>query len=209
MCITIPSSARSDRNPNPGHRAWRGLSDSPLRLLSTGGVIALGPLLLTVGSPGSVVPLWFWFNLLFGVVPLFLFAGLLQVLPIRTGGTPVRYTRYALVCFLLCGAQLAWHLSAWWGDGPGPLYLLLLLGGWHLGIVSLQGILRLIPDNRLGVLRWLPPLLKLALLALLVVVPGLLFGRLDLAGYGVSGSSVLVVLSLLTLLPRSLVSQAP
>ncbi len=204
MCITIPSSARAGRESASGSPVWRWLIDSPLRLLAVGGIFSL---LLSGGfalSDGSVVTPWSWFNLLFGILPFFLFGLLFHVYPEWLRGTPVRYARFGSLFFLLLGGQLAYYLSTLMADGPGVVYLLILLLGWYLSITTLKAISMLAINVRLVLVRWIDPLLKIAVLSLLAAAGGLLSGWSEWAAYALlAGLSVsLVPILLLSLLAQ-------
>ncbi|MBT2968640.1 MAG: hypothetical protein KME56_04995 [Candidatus Thiodiazotropha sp. (ex Ctena orbiculata)] len=128
MCITIPSSAhvrRSRRIP-----LWGWLTDSPARLLPAGGLLSIA-FWLSLFNPMDM-DAWAGFNLLFGILPFFLFAQLLLHLPRLLSVTPPGYLRYGLLFFLLLGAQFLFFLSSMQGDGVGLLYLLLLSLSWIL-----------------------------------------------------------------------------
>ncbi|MES9968581.1 MAG: hypothetical protein ABW092_01020 [Candidatus Thiodiazotropha sp.] len=128
MCITIPSSA----NIASGRQSplWRWLTDSPVRLLSAGGGISicLGVLVWLFGPAVSAA--WQGFNLLFGILPFFLFAQLLSLLPKGLKVTPLRYLAYGSLCFLMLAAQVVFSLSIMLADGPGVTYLLLVMTAW-------------------------------------------------------------------------------
>lgn len=120
-----------------------------------------------------------WFNLLFGSLPFFLFGLLLQTYPEWLRGTAVRYARFGSLFFLMLGAQLAFYLSELLTDGPGVVYLLLLLC-WYLGITTLKAISMLASNIRLVLVRWIEPSLKIAVFSLLVAAGGLLSGWSEL-----------------------------
>ncbi|PVV08750.1 MAG: hypothetical protein B6D77_11345 [gamma proteobacterium symbiont of Ctena orbiculata] len=128
MCITIPSSANIDRNRQLP--LWQWLIDSPIRLLSAGGGISICLGLLHWRYGMSVADGWLSFNLLYGVLPFFLFPQLLAYLPSRLKVSPLRYVGYGSLFFLMLAAQLVFYLSIILGDRPGMTYLLLTLMAW-------------------------------------------------------------------------------
>jgi hypothetical protein len=136
MCITIPSSANIDRSRKIP--LWHWLTQSPVRLLSAGGGFSLALGLLHRLMGGSLVDDWQVYNLLFGILPFFLFAQLLAYLPRRLKVTPLRYVGYGSLFFLLLVGQILFHLSIVLGNGPGMLYLSvnLLSWGWFLRVFS-------------------------------------------------------------------------
>jgi hypothetical protein len=73
---------------------------------------------------------WPVFNLLFGVLPFFLFALLLVYLPSRLKVTPLRYVAYGSLFFLMLVCQLLFHLSIILGGEPGITYLVVHLIVW-------------------------------------------------------------------------------
>lgn len=128
MCITIPSSAnvnRSRRIP-----LWHWLTESPLRLLSAGGGLSLIPALSQGLMGRSLAVEWTLFNLLFAILPFFVFALLLDHLPIRLKVTPLRYVAYGSLLFLMLAGQVVFYLSTALGDGPGWGYLAATLLPW-------------------------------------------------------------------------------
>ena len=203
MCITIPSSARTDRKLTPGSRFWAWLIDKPLRLFSGAGLFFLALLLLSGAVKLPSDPLWLRFDLMFGIAPFLVFGLLLQVYPQWLGATPVRYARYGLVFFLLSAAQLLFFVAAWLTDGPGWLYLFTLLVAWWLMFTTLTGLSRLRalgPDNQE---TWVNYALLVGMAALLLAGAGLLANGLRMVHcafwFGLAGflipASLLIVLN--------------
>jgi hypothetical protein len=73
---------------------------------------------------------WPLFNLMFGILPFFLFALLLDTLPHRLKVTPLRYVTYGSLFFLMLIGQLLFHLSSALSDGPGWVYLVATMLPW-------------------------------------------------------------------------------
>jgi|GEM_PF-1966490 len=188
MCITIPSSPRSDRNPTPGSRAWRWLAASPLRLFGAGGLLSLLLLGLTLSRAGWSHGQWLGFDLVFALFPFVLFGALLQYFPVLLRGSQVRYARYALILFLLLGSQLALVPAFWFKAHAGWFSTLLLLGGWYLLIATLRDIRRLAPAH--GLLGgWVLALLWLTLGALFLSLLGLGMGWSWLTSYALGAGA--------------------
>ena len=140
MCITIPSSANIDRSRQLP--LWQWLIDSPIRLLSAGGGISICLGLLHWRYGMSVTDGWLSFNLLYGVLPFFLFPQLLAYLPSRLKVSPLRYVGYGSLFFLMLAAQLVFYLSIILGDRPGMTYLLLTLMAWLFLLRVITNFLR-------------------------------------------------------------------
>jgi hypothetical protein len=85
---------------------------------------------------------WTVFNLLYGVLPFFLFGLLLARLPRRLGVTPPRYSSYGLLFFLMLAAQLLRHLPVLPGGGMGLGYLLLVSVSWWFLLRQVFGFLK-------------------------------------------------------------------
>jgi hypothetical protein len=136
MCITIPSSANIGRSRKIP--LWHWLTQSPLRLLSAGGVVSLLPALLHGLSVSPVADGWSVFNLLFAILPFFVFALLLAYLPGRLKVTPLRYVGYGSLFFLMLACQLTFHLSILLGGEPGIGYLAvnLIIWLWFIKVFS-------------------------------------------------------------------------
>ncbi len=128
MCITIPTTAHTGRSREIP--LWRWLRDSPARLFPAGGLLATLLWLWRALFGESAVDAWMVFDLLFGVLPFFLFGQLLARLPLRLGVTPPRYSSYGMLFFLMLAAQLLVHFSNLPGGGMGLGYLLLVAVSW-------------------------------------------------------------------------------
>ncbi|MGD8914777.1 MAG: hypothetical protein PVI97_20250 [Candidatus Thiodiazotropha sp.] len=128
MCITIPSSANIDRSRKIP--LWHWLTQSPVRLLSAGGGVSLLPALWHSLSVSPMADGWQVFNLLFAILPFFLFALLLAYLPSRLKVTPLRYVGYGSLFFLMLACQLLFHLSILLGEAPGITYFVVNLIAW-------------------------------------------------------------------------------
>jgi uncharacterized protein involved in response to NO len=174
------------------------LIDSPLRLLSAGGLVALVLAGLSLLWIADTTAAWSWFNLIYGVMAFFLFGLLLQSYPRWLHVTPVRYARFGLIFFLLAGAQLLFFCSIGWFDGPGILYLAPLLLAWALTLSTLKGMQILVPRDPWPV-RGLQVLLQLTAAGLLLHLAGLLFDRQELLGFSLWLGSALMLVMLLIL----------
>jgi hypothetical protein len=85
---------------------------------------------------------WPAFNLLFAILPFFLFALLLAYLPSRLKVTPLRYVGYGSLFFLMLACQLLFHLSIILGGEPGITYLVVNLIAWLWFIKVFSDFLR-------------------------------------------------------------------
>lgn len=85
---------------------------------------------------------WPVFNLLFAILPFFLFALLLAYLPNRLKVTPLRYVGYGSLFFLMLVCQLLFHLSIILGGEPGITYLVVNLIAWLWFIKVFSDFLR-------------------------------------------------------------------
>jgi hypothetical protein len=85
---------------------------------------------------------WPAFNLLFAILPFFLFALLLTYLPSRLKVTPLRYVGYGSLFFLMLTCQLLFHLSIILGGEPGITYLVVNLIAWLWFIKVFSDFLR-------------------------------------------------------------------
>jgi len=128
-----------------------------------------------------------------GVAAFWLFGLMLQSCPRWLGATPVRYARFGLIFFHLCGAQLSFYLGIVWSGRPGPCYLLPLLGAWALTLASLRDMRMLAYWDSLR-LRGLRLMLPLTAAGLLVPPAGRWFEGTGLIGFGLRFAAVLQLL---------------
>ena len=199
MCITLPSSPRTDRKPTPNSRLWAWLIDAPLRLLSGGGLLALGPACVSlVWMPHSAIG-WGWFNLLYGVMAFWLFGLLLQVYPRWLQVTPVRYARFGLIFFLLVAAQVLFYFEIGWLGHPVGFYLLFLFAAWMLTLATLRG-LQVLAHRFPFRVQGIRVLLQLTVVVVLLQLAGLLSDWQELIDFTLwLGVALLLLLMLLTI----------
>ncbi|MGD8588848.1 MAG: hypothetical protein PVG22_08455 [Chromatiales bacterium] len=202
MCITLPSSPRNDRKLTPNSRLWAWLIDTPLRLLSAGGLVALGLAGLALFWLPDAAVGWCWFNLLYGINVFLLFGLLLKSYPRWLHVSPVRYARFGLIFFLLVSAQLMFYFGIGWFDTPGILYLLPLLSAWGITLSTFRGMQILAPRDPLRV-RGLQVMLQLMVVGLLLDLVGLWFGLSELIGFSLwFGAALQLLVLFLILIPE-------
>lgn len=140
MCITIPSSANVGRSRSLP--AWVWLTESPLRLLTFAGLMSLVSWLAMASLVQGLAWYWMIYDLLYAVLPLFLWGVALSFMPRWLKVTPLRYVSYGMVFMLMLASQLAFYLSLLFSEAPGLIYLSLLLIAWAVCLNLLKGFLQ-------------------------------------------------------------------
>ena len=140
MCITIPSSA----NVNKARPwiVWQWLAASPLRLYLVGGAMLLAVAQAMTLAGIESTEGWGRFNLYFALLPGVLLGRVFSVLPRLLKVTPLSYTRFAFLFFLLVLSQVSFHLYAALDEAQGLFYLLSLGTVWGLSLQAVRGLLR-------------------------------------------------------------------
>jgi hypothetical protein len=168
--------------------------------MTSAGVLGL-ILWLTQAALLETLP-WKWmvFDLLFGILPMFISALLLTHMPNWLKVTPLRYVNYGLLFFLSMTSQLAFLASMALSGAPGLFYLLTLMTSWSVLLKYINGFIRSSYQRRMIVERGMFISLLWGVLVGIVLSVLLIYGLVNGVIYGVlAGNSYLFPLTLFLL----------